>query len=46
LIIGISANGDDLSKNEALSSGMDDFLPKPVSMSSLKESLSRHRHLV
>lgn len=46
LIIGISANGDDLARNEALGSGMDDFIPKPVSMSSLKDSLSRHRHLL
>jgi CheY-like chemotaxis protein/signal transduction histidine kinase len=46
LIIGISANGDDLAREEALSSGMDDFLPKPVSMSALKDSLNRHRHLL
>jgi CheY-like chemotaxis protein len=46
LIIGISANGDDLARDDALSSGMDDFIPKPVAMSALKDSLKRHWKLL
>jgi hypothetical protein len=38
--------GDDLAKNEALSSGMDDFIPKRVRYLAVKESLCRHLSLI
>ena len=42
LIIGISANSDLDTKNEALRAGMDDFLSKPVSMDTLRLLCAGH----
>lgn len=36
IIIGISANSDDVTKQEALASGMDGFLSKPFEVEHLK----------
>jgi CheY-like chemotaxis protein/signal transduction histidine kinase len=41
-IIGISADGNDEVRGDALGTGMDDFIPKPISMTAFKECLSRH----
>jgi CheY-like chemotaxis protein len=45
-IIGVSANGDDDSRQEALKIGMNDFIPKPISMIALKECFDRHKVVV
>ncbi|CAE7551860.1 unnamed protein product, partial [Symbiodinium microadriaticum] len=42
LIVGISANSDLDTKNEALEVGMDDFLGKPVSIEALRVICSRY----
>lgn len=40
LIIGVSANSDSVSKQEALDAGMDHFLSKPMKMSVLRDCLA------
>jgi CheY-like chemotaxis protein len=40
-IIGISA--DDAVRDDALGAGMDDFIPKPISMAAFKDCLARHK---
>lgn len=39
IIIGVSANTDHTTMNEALGAGMDDFMPKPFSQEHFKQSL-------
>jgi CheY-like chemotaxis protein len=41
VIIGLSANSDNLTMEEALHAGMDDFLSKPLSIAALKEHFQR-----
>jgi CheY-like chemotaxis protein/signal transduction histidine kinase len=41
IVIGLSANVDDETKEMALAAGMDEFIPKPLSMESLKLSLKK-----
>jgi CheY-like chemotaxis protein len=36
IIVGISANSDDVTRREALESGMDGFIPKPFEMEQLR----------
>jgi CheY-like chemotaxis protein/signal transduction histidine kinase len=45
-IIGISADGNDEVRGDALGAGMDDFIPKPISMGLFKECLSRHKYQI
>jgi CheY-like chemotaxis protein/signal transduction histidine kinase len=39
VIIGVSANSDSDTRNEAMAAGMDGFLPKPINVDSLKRLL-------
>jgi CheY-like chemotaxis protein len=41
VIIGLSANSDNVTMEEALKAGMDEFLSKPLLISSLQECFSR-----
>jgi two-component system, sensor histidine kinase and response regulator len=40
VIIGVSANSDSDTRNEAMAAGMDGFLPKPINVDSLKRLLT------
>lgn len=44
-IVGVSANGDDETRKEALGAGMDLFLPKPMNYAYLSASLQGSRLL-
>jgi two-component system, sensor histidine kinase and response regulator len=39
VIIGVSANSDSDTRNEAMAAGMDGFLPKPINVDRLKRLL-------
>lgn len=43
VVIGVSANSDHETMEEALKAGIDDFLPKPFSMDAFKEVVKRSR---
>jgi DNA-binding response OmpR family regulator len=42
-VIGISADGKEAVRGDAIGAGMDDFIPKPISMAEFKDCLSRHK---
>lgn len=41
-MIGVSANADCESENDAIAAGMNHFIPKPLSLQVSKEYLLRH----
>ncbi|CAE7564575.1 dhkK [Symbiodinium microadriaticum] len=42
-VIGVSANSDSMSKQEALAAGMDSFIPKPLTIEALRECCWKFR---